>query len=236
MVVLQTPGPEPTPAELGDPPCWRGGDPGADQRYASWVRGELERTGARPRDAGRLLELECGPGRLLAELIDLAAVCELWGCDPSAAAIRWAEQHHSPRARFFTLAGPPHLPFEDRSFGIILAPGLLIHQDALADSWLLELRRCLRQAGRLVVGFLDEGSLAALGEQPEHPLARQLGRAGVTLPVAEAFGRLIVPGRSRPVVIYDRSYLIRHLAAWFRVLSVTGEGDGLATVLVLDRL
>ena len=81
----------------------------------------------------------------------------------------------------------PHLPFEDRSFGLVYCGSLFTHIDDLAEAWLAELHRVLRPGGRLYFSIHDqhsvrilegEGDPAAYAGYYERTRARRTGIGG----------------------------------------------------------
>ena len=85
------------------------------------LRDVLHRTGFAAEQAGRILDFGCGAGRMVRWLHDLAGACEVWGTDVRASAVLWCQQHLSPPFHFATTTLHPHLPFADRSFGLVYA-------------------------------------------------------------------------------------------------------------------
>src|SRR5262249_5786559 len=112
------------------------------------MREILERSGMPVASAQRVLDFGCAAGRMLRWLHDEASVCEIWGTDIRSSHMIWCKQCLSPPFHFATTTINPHLPFEDRYFGLIYAGSVFTHIDDLADAWLLELRRVLRPGGR----------------------------------------------------------------------------------------
>src|SRR6516225_2396945 len=68
---------------------------------------------------GRILELGVAGGRLIRHLVDLAPQQDIWGVDVWASAVLWCKEYLSPPFHFATTTVTPHLPFEDRSFGLV---------------------------------------------------------------------------------------------------------------------
>ena len=131
------------------------------------MREMLERTGAPIESAGRIMEFGCATGRMIRWLHDLSDSCEIWGTDISSGWITWCKQYLSPPFHFATTTTSPHLPFEDRYFGLIYAGSVFTHIDDLADAWFMELRRVLRPGGRLYITVHDQDTIAKLQKSPD---------------------------------------------------------------------
>jgi len=119
------------------------------------MRRLLVEAGAPIESAGRILDLGCAGGRMIRWLADLAPETQLWGTDIWSSAILWCQDHLSPPCNFATTTMVPHLPFEDRSFGLVYCGSLFTHIDDLVETWFLELHRILRPGGRLYFSVND---------------------------------------------------------------------------------
>lgn len=133
---------------------------------------------------GAVLDVGCGPGHLTAHLRSLEV--DAIGLDVAPTFIDHARATH-PGGRY-ELASMRRLPFPDGSVAGILAWYSLIHvpPDEL-DGVLAELRRVVRPAGPLVVGFFDGDTVAPFDHKvttayfwPVDELAARLERAGFT--------------------------------------------------------
>jgi SAM-dependent methyltransferase len=108
---------------------------------------------------GRILELGVAGGRLIRHLVDIAPQQEIWGVDVWSSAILWCKEHLSPPFFFATTTVMPHLPFEDRSFGLVFAGSVWTHLGDLAEAWALEVHRVLRPGGRLYFTINDRSAV-----------------------------------------------------------------------------
>jgi SAM-dependent methyltransferase len=199
-------------------------------------------SGAPLASCGRILELGCAAGRMIRWLVPWTDTCEVWGTDVDATSIIWCQQHLSPPFHFATTTLFPHLPFEDRYFGLVYAGSVFTHIDDLADAWFLELRRVLRPGGRLFVTLHDRRTVAILdAPDDERPWVGRFRTFLGSFPEYEAFSRsnfgmfsLRTPSDCQ--VFYDIGFLRKKLAPFFRVLSVTEEAYGYQTALLLERV
>ena len=165
---------------------------------------------------------------MLRWLHDVSDSCEIWGTEIRfRAGSLGVKQYLSPPFHFATTTTSPHLPFEDRYFGLIYAGSVFTHIDDLADAWFLELRRALRPGGRLFITVHDRGHHRPVPESEGHQdqlagsilalharsteqycrsefgmftIGRSVGVAGVLrrrLPLPEAGAASSEPSRSR---------------------------------------
>jgi SAM-dependent methyltransferase len=160
------------------------------------------------REAGPLLELGCGTGRLLLPLA--RGRTGLVGLDRSAAMLERARTRASrlPRRRRPRLVRGDvrGLPFADRAFGAVLAPyGLL--QSLLTDR---DLRRALAEAARV----LRRGGLLGIDLVPDLPAWAEYGprvrlkgkgARGGTIALVES----VRQDRRRGVTIFDERFTER---------------------------
>jgi demethylmenaquinone methyltransferase/2-methoxy-6-polyprenyl-1,4-benzoquinol methylase len=171
---------------------------GLDQR---WRRLAAELAVA-DRPGARALDCACGTGRLAAALV-AAGAAPVRGVDFSPRMLRLARRRHP--GIDFVLADLTRLPFADSSFDAITI-GFGLRNVADPGAGLAEMRRLLREGGRLVV-------LEAV--RPEGPLA-PLGAAAARI-APTIVGRLVDrPAAYRYLVDTVRSYAsARELAGWF---------------------
>ena len=204
--------------------------------------------------AGRILELGCAGGRMLRWLTDLTPETQLWGADIWSSAVLWCQDHLSPPCHFLTNTIVPHLPFEDRSFGLIYCGSVFTHVDDLVEAWFLELHRILRPGGRLYFSVNDRHAVAVFdGDASPEAYPRYYERTGGK-PNWDAFVQMIskrsdyqrfrrgeaymvTMGRSMSAhVMWDTNVLCRRLEYGYRACSVTPESYGHQTTVLLERL
>lgn len=92
-----------------------------------------------------LIDVGCGPGRLLAPL---ARKHRMTGCDISPEMLEEARRRCPPEVRLVA-ADARHLPFDDESFDGLIALDLLTHLPVLEDG-IRELARVVRPGGTLL--------------------------------------------------------------------------------------
>ena len=101
----------------------------------------------RARRGDRIIDLGCGPARVLSHLPDV----DYWGFDHSAAYIDAARKRHGPRGRFFAQDASSLGDDLAGSADIVLALGLLHHvDDAAARKVFAYARRVLKPGGRMI--------------------------------------------------------------------------------------
>jgi SAM-dependent methyltransferase len=209
------------------------------ERDIGAMREMIQKTGSTIQAAGRILDFGCATGRMIRWLHGLTDSCEIWGTDICSTWILWCKQYLNPPFHFTTTTTLPHLPFEDRYFGLIYAGSVFTHIDDLADAWFMELRRILRPGGRLYITIHDRATVAAVKEWPaENWLKRYLdSRPEYAEYCRSEFGMFTLGRTPRfTLVFYDADYLSRKLEPFFRTLSVAVGAYGHQTGVLLERL
>jgi SAM-dependent methyltransferase len=141
------------------------------------LRRALEDSGTSIGELGKVLELGVAGGRLIRHLDDVAESTEVWGVDVWATAILWCKEYLSPPFHFATTPVIPCLPFEDRSFGLVIAGSVWTHLDDLADAWALEVHRILKPGGCLYFTVNDRAAVEIFeGGGAEEDRARYIER------------------------------------------------------------
>jgi SAM-dependent methyltransferase len=218
------------------------------------MRRLLAESGAPIENASRVLEVGCAGGRMIRWLADLAPRTQLWGTDIWSSAILWCQDNLTPPCYFATNTVVPHLPFEDRSFDLVFCGSLFTHIDDLAEAWFLELHRILRPGGRLYFSINDRHAINIFegkGKPDSYP--RYYERAGgkeewdrfvTDYSQAPGYRRLrdgdaymVTMGRSiHAHVMWDTEVLCRRLDYGYRCCSITPEGYGHQTAVLLERV
>ena len=101
------------------------------------------------RAGGRVLDVGCGPGVLVAALLDRE--CEVWGVDPSDNMLAIARDRFGADPRVHLLQGQAtHLQFADGVFDAVLCLGVM---DSIPDGAcaIAEMTRVLKPGGTLIV-------------------------------------------------------------------------------------
>ena len=223
------------------------------QEDIATMRRLVNESGAAVEDLGRILEFGVAGGRLIRHLADLAPSREIWGVDIWATAILWCQEHLSPPFHFATTTVIPHLPFEDRFFGLILAGSVWTHLDDLAEAWSLEMRRVLKPGGRLYFSINDRSAAKIFeGDGSAKDRERYIERVRPDdwnrwleqlhdnvgyQRFIEGEAQMVTMGRSTQAqVLWDVDYLLRRWGPGWRVCSVTPEAYGHQTGVLLERL
>ncbi len=108
-----------------------------------------------------VLEVGCGAGAFLEQLPPCRSIA---GADFSANAIRLARDK---LAGDFKVAEAASLPFEDRSFDVVISWSVFFYFDSLeyAKKALDEMRRVMRRGGRIFVGDVNDLSKKTLARR-----------------------------------------------------------------------
>jgi SAM-dependent methyltransferase len=214
----------------------------------------LSKHGAAIEDAGRILDLGCAAGRMVRWIPGMAPGAEVWGTDVWSTAILWCQDHLTPACRFAVSTISPHLPFEDRYFGLVYCGSLFSQIDDLTETWFLELRRIVRPGGHLYFSVNDRHA-AAIFAGAGDPAARERyyertgGREAWDRHVAKMaaspdFQRfvagdayMVTVGRSMVSnTLWDADVLCERLAYGWRTLAITPESYGHQTTVLLERV
>ena len=205
-------------------------------------------------DAGAILDLGCAGGRMIRHIPAMAPEARIWGADIWSSAILWCQDNLCPPCSFAVTTISPHLPFEDRSFGLVYCGSLFTHIDDLAESWFAELHRVLRPGGRLYFSINDQHSVRILeGEGDPAAYARYYERAGGKAnwdsflaslsrnPGYQRFRRdeayMFTMGRSMEAhVMWNSEVLCQRLSWGYRSLSVNPHSYGHQSTVLLERI
>jgi SAM-dependent methyltransferase len=99
----------------------------------------------------RVLDLGCGPGRVIKWLRGMLPAAEFFGSDIDAEAIDWARSCLADVGTFSVNSFEPPLEFAPSSFDLVYSISLFTHLDeALQDRWLAEINRVLKPGGFLI--------------------------------------------------------------------------------------
>jgi SAM-dependent methyltransferase len=121
--------------------------------------------GAKP--SGRVLDLGCGPGRVIDCYADVFPKSKLFGCDIDPEAIEWASKNLSERASFDVNPAGGRLPYPDEYFDTIYSISIFTHlPEEIQFPLLREIRRVLKPGGYLITTKLNPFSF----ELPEDVL------------------------------------------------------------------
>jgi SAM-dependent methyltransferase len=219
------------------------------------MRRILGDAGACIQDAGRILDLGCAGGRMIRHLADITGQAQVWGCDIWAEAIGWCQANLAPPFWFATTTVVPHLPFEDRSFGLVYCGSLFTHIDDLAEAWFLELHRILRPGGWLYFSVVDRHAVdvfdgkadpAAYARYHERIGGRDIWDAFVAdcsadpdyqrFRQGDAWMAALGRNSSMTSVMWDSEVLAQHLGYGYRLCSVNPESYGHQTTVLLERI
>ena len=213
----------------------------------------LAANGAPIADAGRILDLGCAAGRMTRHVFGLAPEAQVWGTDIWSTAILWCQENLRPPGQFAVTTMVPHLPFEDRSFGLVYCGSLFTHIDDLAESWFAELHRILRPGGHLYFSINDRAAVEVFegrGDPASYPgyWERAGGKASWDSFVRDSQasaeyrnfrdGLTYMFSRGRSLnaqVMWDSDVLCDRLTWGFTRRAVIPQGYGHQTTVLLQR-
>lgn len=105
---------------------------------------------------GRVLDLGCGPGKMVQDLLDLG--CEFWGVDPSAKMIEICTRGFRAESRaHFVIGEAGRLSFPDDFFDAVLCMGVIDSLKNLRPA-LAAMLRVLKPGGTLIATFANRTS------------------------------------------------------------------------------
>ena len=128
---------------------------------------------------GRALDAGMGPGRLLAALAERG--WDVWGVDVSPGMVDAACARLPGAAEHLSVGSIEALPFEDASFDLVLATGVIEYVDA--PRAVRELVRVVRTGGRVIVSIPNpRAPYGVWRRRVVHPATRVLRRSetGIT--------------------------------------------------------
>jgi arsenite methyltransferase len=131
-------------------------------------RRALVRTAVAAKPGERILDVGCGPGFYVAELLEqVGPEGSLVGADPSPSMLAVAARRCATHANVEFREGPATaLPVDDASFDAALSVQVLEYVEDTKAA-LAEIRRALRPGGRAVIWDVDWGTLSWHSADPE---------------------------------------------------------------------
>jgi ubiquinone/menaquinone biosynthesis C-methylase UbiE len=125
--------------------------PDYDERWSFYVRSSVRETMARLAlsPGERVLEVGCGTGALLEQVVARCPECRVTGVDPVPEMLAMARKR-LPAAVDLREAWAEKLPFADAAFDVVLSCNMF-HYIRKPQEALAEMRRVLRPGGRLVI-------------------------------------------------------------------------------------
>lgn len=214
----------------------------AGQSHVETMRSITETSNFRFEDGDRILDFGCAGGRMIRWFNDLSDKCDIWGTDVSQACILWCQQHLSPPFKFVTTTSFPHLPFEDGYFKFIYAGSVFTHIPALADAWLLELKRVLCPGGRIYITVHDKHCLEIILAEPQKNIGlyETLISHSQESELKSDFGIFTISKMNYQrgfdsQVFYDIDFLCENWGRVLNVLSVTPEAYAYQSAILLGK-
>ena len=191
-------------------------------RLARILRTTLEENQIELTSLKNVLDFGCSNGRVLRHFEDMATVNSYWGCDINSNTILWNLGNLLPPFNFFVNSTNPNLPFRDGTFNLIYAMSVFTHMDDMFFTWLLEVRRCIRQDGYAFLTFLDENSVRYGLEYPNRPVGRQIAANPELIDglMTGKYNMVAINRDSASMTYVRRDFLRDYLIRFFEVVAV----------------
>lgn len=182
----------------------------------------------------RFMEWGCATGRVLRQFSGEAMGSEVWGVDQHERSIRWNKENLSPPFRFLTCTDYPYLPFEDQSLDLVYGISVFTHIEHLIDSWLMEIRRILREGGHAIFTVHDENSINFFKERGKKPFWMP---DGLQLSDVLEHDVCIVGGQEwhRTYTIFHTDWIRKEWDKYFDVLEIRPQVEHSQSAVVLRK-
>ena len=203
---------------------------------ASIVRRFLDRLGVRLNGIS-LMDWGCRDGRVLRHFADEARAGDFWGVDQHGPTMEWAKQNLSPPFRFVTGTQFPHLPFEDRTFDVIVAVSVFTQIFLLTDAWLMELRRILKPGGYGLFTVNDEHTWRFLQQNDSKRALYEIEQQDIA--AAEGGDLVVVEGPSLASeyvnVFYSTTRIRGEWSQYFEIVSIEPRAYVQQSIVVVRK-
>lgn len=178
-----------------------------------------------------VLDFGSGAGRLLRHFVQEAETGEFYGSDIDEEMIGWLRDNLCPPvAGAFVNGEDPPIPLPDSSLDLIMAVSVFTHLTLNWATWLLEMRRLLKDDGLLVATFLGPGASRDVTPIPYDEDATAMNSFGFAN-----------PGLRWPVVLHSSWWLRSHWGRAFEIIELrpdgfmTTPGHGQGTVVMRPK-
>lgn len=179
-----------------------------------------------------VIDFGCGCGRV-ARSLPQHVDCELSGCDITAPAVEWC-QEHLPGNYFMSAENPP-LSVGDAEFDALYAISVLTHLDeAHQDAWLAEWARIVKPGGLLLVTYRGDAFLSKLEPSQREKFEQLREATGIGFMTTDFWEGLFPPYYGG--AYHKDSYVREHWGRFFEVLALhTPDDTGLHHDLAVLR-
>jgi SAM-dependent methyltransferase len=173
-------------------------------------------------NGGTVMDWGCRDCRVLRHFAAEAQEGDFWGVDQHGPSIEWAKEHLAPPFKFVTCSAYPHLPFEDRTFDVIFGLSVFTHIVALADAWLMEMRRILKPGGYGLFSVHDEHTWQLLSQN--EATREQFALTPEDIGKAASGDLVVIDGPDLPSeyvnVFHSTARIKREWGQYFEIVSI----------------
>lgn len=147
---------------------------------------------------------------------------EAWGSDINSNTVNWSIANLSPPFNLFVNTTQPHIPLTDEYFDLIYAYSIFTHIDDLFFTWILELKRILKQSKYLYISIQDENSIRFGYEHSERKIGVHTHKHKKLMDeLLSGKINFLSVNRQKVVQLFvKREYICNKLSKWFDILQI----------------
>lgn len=213
---------------------------------AYWLSGLLDaekvarRTKLDPGKSYQFLDLGAASGRVLRHLLPKFPNSKFWAADLKRSNVEWLRQgFQSGPVKVLHNSSLPYLPFESKSFDVIVAFSVFTHIDIHEEEWLMELRRLVADHGVIYLTLLTDRIWNSLGQLLVYNVTHSR-EAAQSFDGPMPSDRFVFHGVGdgpayMETVVHRRSYIERNWSSFFSSLDWFPAGHHFQDVLILRK-
>lgn len=110
-------------------------------------------------------DIGCASGRIIRHVKHFKPEAEVLGSDINRLHVEWCNKHLSSDLNVFQNHSIPSLPLESNSVDVVTAFSVFTHIEAFETTWLMEIKRVLREGGIAWITIHTENTLLEMNQQ-----------------------------------------------------------------------